>query len=58
MTLDFARGNRRNHQHDLFDAALGWFDGAAVVGDAIHVAGGGPMNGGAFQTSVHEVFTF
>jgi hypothetical protein len=30
--------------------------GAAVMGDAIHVAGGGPMNGGAFQTSVHEVF--
>jgi hypothetical protein len=30
--------------------------GAAVVGDAIHVAGGGPMNGGAFQASVHEVF--
>jgi hypothetical protein len=30
--------------------------GAAVVGDAIHVAGGGPMNGGAFQSSVHEVF--
>jgi len=30
--------------------------GAAVVDDAIHVAGGGPMNGGAFQTSVHEVF--
>jgi hypothetical protein len=30
--------------------------GAAVVGDAIRVAGGGPMNGGAFQTSVHEVF--
>lgn len=31
--------------------------GTSVVGDAIHVAGGGPMNGGAFQTSVHEVFT-
>ena len=31
--------------------------GAAVVGDAIHVAGGGPMNGGAFQSSVHEVFS-
>ncbi|WP_250453009.1 kelch repeat-containing protein [Caballeronia sp. ATUFL_M2_KS44] len=30
--------------------------GAAIVGDAIHVAGGGPMNGGRFQTSVHEVF--
>ncbi|HEX8828786.1 MAG TPA: galactose oxidase [Xanthobacteraceae bacterium] len=30
--------------------------GAAVVGDAIHVAGGGPMNGGRFQTSIHEVF--
>lgn len=30
--------------------------GAAVVGDAIHVAGGGPMNGGSFQSSVHEVF--
>jgi hypothetical protein len=31
--------------------------GAAVVGDAIHAAGGGPMNGGVFQTSVHEVFS-
>ncbi|MEM5422704.1 Kelch repeat-containing protein [Paraburkholderia ferrariae] len=31
--------------------------GAAVVGDAIHVAGGGPMNGGVIQTSVHEVFS-
>jgi len=29
--------------------------GAAVIADAIHVAGGGPMNGGAFQTSIHEV---
>jgi hypothetical protein len=25
--------------------------GAAVLSDGIHVAGGGPMNGGAFQTS-------
>jgi len=31
--------------------------GAAMVADAIHVAGGGPMNGGAFQSSIHEVFT-
>jgi N-acetylneuraminic acid mutarotase len=31
--------------------------GAAVVGEAIHVAGGGPVNGGAFQSAVHEVFT-
>jgi hypothetical protein len=30
--------------------------GAAVLSDGVHVAGGGPMNGGAFQTSVHEVF--
>jgi hypothetical protein len=36
--------------------------GAAVIGDAIHVAGGGPMNGdgpmngGAFKSAVHEVF--
>jgi hypothetical protein len=30
--------------------------GAAVIADAIHVAGGGPMNGGAFQTSIHEVW--
>lgn len=30
--------------------------GAAVVGDAIHVPGGGPMNGGSFQSSAHEVF--
>lgn len=31
--------------------------GAVVIGNAIHVAGGGPMNGGAFQTSIHEVWT-
>jgi N-acetylneuraminic acid mutarotase len=31
--------------------------GAAVIGDAIHVAGGGPMNGGSFQSSVHELFS-
>jgi hypothetical protein len=30
--------------------------GAAVIGEEVHVAGGGPMNGGSFQTSVHEVF--
>jgi hypothetical protein len=30
--------------------------GVAVIGDAIHVAGGGPMNGSMFQTSVHEVW--
>ncbi len=30
--------------------------GAAVIGDAIHVARGGPMIGGAFQSAVHEVF--
>jgi N-acetylneuraminic acid mutarotase len=31
--------------------------GTAVVGDAIHIAGGGPMNGGAFQSSIHDVFS-
>ncbi|SAL74893.1 Kelch repeat-containing protein [Caballeronia telluris] len=31
--------------------------GAVMIADAIHVAGGGPMNGGAFQTSIHEVWT-
>ncbi len=31
--------------------------GAAVVGDAIHVAGGGPVMGGGVQSVVHEVFT-
>jgi Kelch motif len=30
--------------------------GAAVLSDGVHVAGGDPMNGGTFQTSVHEVF--
>ena len=34
MTLDFARGNRRNHQHDLLDAARGWFD---HVGDGLGI---------------------
>ena len=28
--------------------------GAAVVGDAIHVAGGGPIMGGGVQSAVHE----
>lgn len=31
--------------------------GAALVGDWIHVAGGGPIVGGGIQTSVHEAFT-
>ena len=31
--------------------------GAALVGDAIHVAGGGPIMGGAVQSAVHEAFT-
>ena len=31
--------------------------GAAVVGDAIHVAGGGPVMGGGVQSAVHEAFT-
>lgn len=30
--------------------------GAAVVGDAIHVAGGGPVMGGGVQSAVHESF--
>lgn len=30
--------------------------GAAVVGDAIHVVGGGPVVGGSVQSAVHEVF--
>ena len=34
MTLDFARGNRRNHQHDLFDAARGLF---CQVGDGLGI---------------------
>jgi 2-polyprenyl-6-methoxyphenol hydroxylase-like FAD-dependent oxidoreductase len=31
--------------------------GAALVGDAIHVAGGGPVMGGGVQSAVHEAFT-
>jgi hypothetical protein len=31
--------------------------GAAVVGGAIHVAGGGPIVGGSVQSAVHEAFT-
>ena len=31
--------------------------GAALVADAIHVAGGGPIMGGAIQSAVHEAFT-
>jgi hypothetical protein len=31
--------------------------GAALLGEWIHVAGGGPIVGGGIQTSVHEAFT-
>jgi hypothetical protein len=31
--------------------------GAAMVGDAIHVVGGGPVAGGGVQSAVHEAFT-
>lgn len=31
--------------------------GAAVLGDWIHVAGGGPVTGGSVQSAVHEAFT-
>lgn len=31
--------------------------GAAVLGDWIHVAGGGPVVGGSMQSSIHEAFT-
>ena len=31
--------------------------GASVLGDWIHVAGGGPVLGGALQSAVHEAFT-
>lgn len=31
--------------------------GAALLGDAIHVAGGGAVTGGAVQSAVHEAFT-
>lgn len=30
--------------------------GAVAIGDSIHVAGGGPIVGGAVKTSVHEAF--
>ena len=31
--------------------------GAAVIGDAIYVAGGGVVMGGDVQSAVHEAFT-
>lgn len=31
--------------------------GAVAVGDAIYVAGGGPVMGGGVQSAVHEAFT-
>lgn len=31
--------------------------GAVAIGDWIHVAGGGPVMGGGFQSAVHEAFT-
>jgi hypothetical protein len=31
--------------------------GAVVIGDWIHVAGGGPVVGGGVKSAVHEAFT-
>jgi hypothetical protein len=31
--------------------------GATVLGEWIHVAGGGPVLGGQLQSAVHEAFT-
>jgi hypothetical protein len=31
--------------------------GAAAIGDAIYVAGGGAVTGGSIQSAVHEAFT-
>ncbi len=31
--------------------------GAVAIGDFIHVAGGGSVMGGNFQSAVHEAFT-
>ncbi len=31
--------------------------GAVAIGNFIHVAGGGPVMGGNFQSAVHEAFT-
>ncbi|HXF53608.1 MAG TPA: hypothetical protein VNK52_05735 [Hyphomicrobiaceae bacterium] len=31
--------------------------GAALIGDFIHLAGGGPVMGGGVQSAVHEAFT-
>jgi hypothetical protein len=32
--------------------------GAVAIGDAIYVAGGGPVMGGGVQSAVHEAFSF
>jgi N-acetylneuraminic acid mutarotase len=31
--------------------------GAVAIGDFVHVAGGGPLMGGTYQTAIHEAFT-
>ena len=31
--------------------------GTVAIGDAIYVAGGGPVIGGSVQSAVHEAFT-
>jgi hypothetical protein len=31
--------------------------GAVAIGDAIYVAGGGPVVGGSVHSAVHEAFT-
>jgi hypothetical protein len=31
--------------------------GAAMVGNAVHVAGGGPAMAGSVQSAVHKAFT-
>jgi hypothetical protein len=64
-----ARQDRVYGQNEAYDSATDRWEayaprptprhglGAAVVGRAIHVAGGGPIVGGSVQSAVHEAFT-
>lgn len=49
------KGDRRTPRAPLPTPRHGL--GAATVGNAIHVAGGGPVMGGGVQSAVHEAFT-
>ena len=52
QVLDLIRASRKVPRHGLHGATV------AVVGELVHVPGGGPIPGGRIQGAYHDALTF